>query len=356
MTTICLAIRPSAGVRRYSQVAVRSWRTAATLPSHFVFHHSVEHALRSSDRVPVVALESAIVTHGLPYDTNLEVARRCETAVREAGAVPATTALIDGKIHVGVSDEQLQRLSESAASGHRLATSTKTSRRDIPYILSSKKLGGTTVSATAMIASLAGIDFFATGGVGGVHRGGERTFDISSDLTTLSEFPINIFCSGVKSILSLPLTLEYLETQNVPVYSFAPKGRFPAFYTSQSDLYVTPVEDDASAADIIWTTKNVIAQQPGSLFAVPIPRQYEEEGLAIQKQVEQAVKESVEKGVDQRGKQVTPWLLQRVSELSKGNSLKSNEALVVNNAATAARIAVKYRQLEQHRENDAVGS
>ncbi|CAO1614164.1 unnamed protein product [Parajaminaea phylloscopi] len=351
MKALYPALNLSLGRRTLVTNAARL-RTPPKLPSAFVLQPEVEHALRSSRSPPVVALESTIITHGLPYDTNLEVGRRCEKVIRDAGAIPATIALVGGKIHVGLSDSQLQQLSESAANSERPASSIKTGRRDVPYVLSSKKVGGTTVSATAMIASLAGIDFFATGGIGGVHRGAETTFDVSSDLTTLAQYPINLFCSGAKSILSLPLTLEYLETQNVPVYSFGPKGQFPAFYTSRSGLYATPVESDEAAAQLIWTAKNIVQQQTGSIFAVPIPAQYEEDGLAIQANVEQAVKESIEQGVSQRGKEVTPWLLQRVSELSRGSSLKSNEALVVNNSATAARVAVKHQQLQQETEDD----
>lgn len=181
-----------------------------------------------------------------------------------------------------------------------------------------------------------------------------QAFDISSDLTTLSEVPINLFASGAKSILSLPLTLEYLETLNVPIYSFGAKGEFPAFYTSSSGLFVNAVDSAEHAADVIWTAQNVVRQRSGSLFAVPIPVAFEAQGREIQAHVEQAVKESVQQGVDQRGKEVTPWLLQRVSELSKGKSLTSNEALVVNNAATAAKVAVLSHRLEVQRSNDSV--
>ncbi|PWN29248.1 indigoidine synthase A-like protein [Jaminaea rosea] len=328
-----------------SPSAIRRAANALTsLPRHFVLSEQVRHALSTNQ--PLVALESTIITHGLPASVNLRVAQRCESVIEAAGATPATIALLDGRVHVGLEARQLERLASTAE--HKGERAVKTARRDLAGVLASKGIGGTTVSATAHLASMAGIEFFATGGIGGVHRGAERTFDISSDLTTLSTTPINLFCSGCKSILSLPLTLEYLETQNVPVYSFSsPRGEFPAFYTAKSGLYVSPVPGGAAegAAQLIWNAKRVLREKAGALFAVPIPEEYEEEGKRLQEHVERAVRESVEQGVHQRGKEVTPWLLKRVGELSEGRSLESNEALVVNNSEVAARTAVEYWKL-----------
>ncbi|CAD6890339.1 unnamed protein product [Tilletia laevis] len=311
--------------------------------SRFVrVHESVLAAVAS--RRPCVALESTIITHGLPYPANLRTALACEDAIRKEGAVPATVALLDGIAHVGLDRGQLERIAEAASSG-KTDTRTKlikAGRRDLATVLALGRdtIGGTTVSGTMVLAHHAGIPIFATGGIGGVHRGAESTMDISADLTELSRTPVSVFCSGAKSILSLPLTLEYLETAGVTVTSFHPGGRFPAFYSQDSGLDVTPVRDISHAADIIHASTS-LGLQNGIVFGVPIPDSYAPAAQEIQLAVEQAVRESIEQGIDKRGKEVTPWLLARVSQLTD-KALASNMALVINNSHVAAQTAVRY--------------
>ncbi len=325
----------------------------------------VAHALASGQ--PVVALESTIISHGLPYPQNLETAQAVEQAVRKNGAVPATTALIDGYLHVGLQAKDLEVIAESAikkpaGSGPALNV-VKASRRDLAQVIASGKgtIGGTTVSATMILAHMAGIDIFATGGIGGVHRGGETSMDVSADLTELGRTPVAVFCSGAKSILDIPRTLEYLETQGVSVSAFsrgsslqsARTSDFPAFYTAKSGVSVPRVESEAHAAAVINASLQM-GLTSGMVFGVPIPEQYEAAGLEIQKAVEQAVRESIEQGIDKRGKEVTPWLLARVKQL-KSESVESNVALVVNNAEVAARTAKELSQLRRAIVNGGAG-
>ncbi|CAO1636763.1 unnamed protein product [Sympodiomycopsis kandeliae] len=307
----------------------------------------VEAAIHSKDVGinKIVALESTIITHGMPYPTNLEAAQRVEKAVRSQGAVPATIAVIDGRIKVGLSESELRRVAESPLDKTRKAI--KAGRRELAYVCGQKDIiGGTTVSGTSAVCNLAGIYHFATGGIGGVHRGAESTMDISADLVQLGKAPINIFCSGAKSILDIPRTLEFLETHSVAVYSLNPTGEFPAFFTSKSGHFVPAVSDIDTIARIMTAGKDLDSEQ-ATIWAVPIPSEYEEKGALIQRAVEQAVQESKEQGIDKKGKESTPWLLARVNELTKGESLKSNVELVVNNATWAAKSAVKWAQLEQ---------
>ncbi|KAK0538575.1 hypothetical protein OC842_001268 [Tilletia horrida] len=280
--------------------------------SRFVrIHESVAAALASSR--PCVALESTIITHGLPPPLNLKTALTCEDAIRKEGAVPATIALLDGVAHVGLDRAQLERLAEAATRAKKdKAAVIKASRRDLAPVLAlgAGTIGGTTVSGTMVLAHHAGIPIFATGGIGGVHRGAETTMDISADLTELARTPVSVFCSGAKSILSLPQTLEYLETAGVTVASFHPQGRFPAFYAQDSGLTVTKVCDPLHAAEIIHASAS-LGLGNGIVFGVPIPDSHASAGEEIQKAVEQAVRESVAQGIDKRGKEVTPWLLAR---------------------------------------------
>ena len=316
---------------------------AARLASRLLrVHPSVASALAS--RRPVVALESTIITHGLPYPANLQTALAIEQAVRDQGAVPATTAFLDGTAHVGLDKAQLERLAEVGPQA------TKTSRRDVSSVLAAGRgsVGATTVSGTMILAHLAGIAVFGTGGIGGVHRGGEESMDVSADLSELSRTPVAVFCSGAKSILDIPRTLEYLETLGVSTHTFHPSGQFPAFYSAHSGCQVPVVDSLRDAARLIHANMQ-FDMQSGMVFGVPIPPEFEGAGERIQAIVEQAVQESKELGVDRRGKEVTPWLLKRVGELSEGESVTSNKALVINNVATAAKVA---RELEDLRAID----
>ncbi|PWZ03016.1 hypothetical protein BCV70DRAFT_197250 [Testicularia cyperi] len=310
-----------------------------------VLSPTVRSALTPASSAPVVALESTIITHGLPYPYNLDVAKELEQTIADQGAVPATVALLDGKPLVGLDEHQLERLARCAidpANNHAI----KASRRDIAHVLSkgNSTVGGTTVSGTMILADMAGIPIFATGGIGGVHRGAESTMDISADLTELGRTPVAVFCSGPKSILDIPRTLEVLETFGVAVSTFNASGEFPAFYTSSSGLYVPYAGSDSDAAASIFSNLQ-LGLQSGQVFGNPIPDEWESIGQKIQACVEQAVRESVEQGIDKKGKEVTPWLLKRLSELIP-ESKSSNRALVVNNAKKAARVAVELERIK----------
>ncbi|KAH7916565.1 Indigoidine synthase A like protein-domain-containing protein [Hygrophoropsis aurantiaca] len=302
-------------------------------------HPEVEDALVNNK--PVVALESTIITHGMPYPTSLEMARSVESIVRSTGSIPATIALIGGRVKIGLSDSELARLADQGAN----PGAVKLSRRDIAAAIALKKDGGTTCSSTLIFSALAGIKVFATGGLGGVHRGGENTMDVSADLQELTRCPVGLVSAGVKSILDIGRTLEYLETLGVPVLSYAETNDFPAFYTRKSG-FKSPwhVSDPITAAKILQTHRQ-LGMSNGALFAVPIPEQYEAIGVTLQDAVEQAVSESEELGISTRGKEVTPWLLKRVGELTQGKSLASNVALVENTALVGGQIAMEYSKL-----------
>ncbi|RPD55816.1 indigoidine synthase A-like protein [Lentinus tigrinus ALCF2SS1-6] len=302
-------------------------------------HPEVQDALAHSR--PVVALETTIVTHGMPYPTNRETAESVENNVRKAGAVPATIGLIEGRVKIGLEPRELEHLADVAKNPGVV----KLSRRDLGAAISLKKDGGTTCSTTLILAALAGIKVFATGGLGGVHRGAESTMDISADLHELTRCPLGLVSAGVKSILDIGRTLEYLETLGVPVVSYGPTDDFPAFYSRRSG-FKSPwrIDDPVSAAKILYTHEQ-LGMSNGALFAVPIPEQYESVGEQLQRAVEQAVKESEENGVSRRGKEATPWLLKRVGELTAGKSLASNIALIQNTATVGGQIAVAYAQL-----------
>lgn len=338
--------------RRYA--ARTSPRLSRTLRSRSFVTLSAEVADALARRQPVVALESTIVSHGLPYPRNLEAATQVEAMVRQSGAIPATTALIDGQALVGLDAAQLARLAEPPAAQD--PRPIKTSRRDIARVLAGGQgaVGGTTVSGTMVLAHAANIPIFATGGIGGVHRGGHNSMDVSADLAELGRTPVAVFCSGAKSILDIPRTLEYLETQGVAVSAFRQASQhatrlnypsssswakdlstttaFPSFYTAASDRQVPLVHSPGHAASIIAASQR--AQLGGMVFGVPIPTEHEM-GSEIVAVVEQAVRESVELGIDVSGKDATPWLLKRVKELCPA-SVDSNVALVTNNAKLAA--------------------
>lgn len=277
----------------------------------------------------VVALESTLITHGLPYPTNLETALSMEKAVREAGAVPATVAVLKGKLTVGLSIDEIERLAKAKEGDVR-----KCSRRDFPIVIGLGQDGATTVAGTMIAAHMAGIRVFATGGIGGVHRG--HPFDVSADLQELGRTPVAVVCSGAKSILDLPLTLEYLETQGVPVIGYQTDS-LPAFYTRESGLAVDVRIDSAAQVAQIIRAASEIGAQHGILIGVSVPDGYELDGQIAEQAIAQAVREADEQHVT--GKLITPFVLARVAQLTGDKSKRANIALLVNNARVAARIA-----------------
>jgi pseudouridine-5'-phosphate glycosidase len=279
---------------------------------------------------PVVALESTIISHGMPYPSNLETARAVEAVVRRQGAVPATIAIIDGELRAGLDDASLDRLGNDG-------NVVKASGRDLAAVMVCRGSAGTTVSATMRIADLAGIPIFATGGIGGVHRGAEATFDISADLTELGRTGTAVVCAGVKSILDIPKTLEYLETQRVPVIAFG-TDEFPAFFTRKSGQRIDHRFDTPQEIAEAILIHHRLGSGTGLVIANPIPEADALDPAVIDGTIADAVREAAERGIG--GKALTPFLLSRINEMSEGVSLRSNIALVRNNADLAARIAV----------------
>ena len=279
---------------------------------------------------PVLALESTIISHGMPYPQNLETARLCEAEARKHGVEPATVAIIHGKLCAGLTDEELEYL---AKAGPKVA---KASRRDLPILAARGADGATTVAATMIVAAMAGIHVFATGGIGGVHRGAEVTMDISADLEELARTPVAVVCAGAKSILDLGLTLEYLETKGVPVLGYRTE-KLPAFYTDESDFKVDYRMDSPEEIAAAITAQRDMGYPGGMLITNPIPHQYAMPKDVIDAAINQALAEAKEQGV--KGKATTPFLLARVCELTGGESLKSNIKLVLNNVALGAQIA-----------------
>lgn len=295
-------------------------------------------------RQPVVALESALITHGFDYPANLHIARRIETAVREVDVVPATIALVDGEPHVGLSDEDLLRLASSASSDRpKPKRPIKVSLRDLPIALARGSSGGTTVAATAHLAHLAGIQVLCTGGIGGVHR--DLPQDISADLTALGSLPLVFVCSGAKSILDLRATLEVLESKGVPVIGYGTKV-FPAFYNRQSGFNVdVSVDTPGQVVDLVQM-RNKLELKTGLLICVPVP-----EGAALaQLETESAIRQATEEAKDAgvTGKDLTPFLLKRIVALTDGKARDANEALLLNNARVAAHIARALVDVESH--------
>ncbi len=296
--------------------------------SYLAVSSEVREALRTGKGV--VALESTIITHGMPFPQNLEMARRVEAVVRAHGAVPATIAIMDGKMRAGLLDADLERL---AREGGKAA---KASRRDVAALLASGALAGTTVATTMQIAHLAGIKVFATGGIGGVHRGAESTFDISADLEELARTPVAVVCAGAKAILDLPKTLEVLETNGVPVIGYR-SDAFPAFWTRDSGYPVDHrLDEPAAIARLI--TLQVELGLGGVLIANPIPEDAALDAGMIGARIREAIADAEAQGVTRKA--LTPFLLRRIFELTGGKSLAANIALVENNAALAADIAV----------------
>ena len=279
---------------------------------------------------PVVALESTIISHGMPYPQNVETALAVEQVIRDHGAVPATIAMIGGRLKVGLSKEEITYL------GQKGLEVIKASRRDLAVLVSKKADGATTVATTMMIAAMAGVSVFATGGIGGVHRGAEVTMDISADLEELASTPVMVVCAGAKSILDLGLTLEYLETKGVPVIGYGTK-ELPAFYTRESGFGVDYRMDTPEEIASAFAVKRELNLAGGMLVTNPIPEEYSMPRDVISAAIDRAVAEAAEKGI--HGKETTPFLLAKIKELTGGDSLDSNIALVKNNAALAAEIA-----------------
>ena len=279
---------------------------------------------------PVVALESTIISHGMPYPQNVETALRVEQTIPDNGAVPATIAIIGGKLKAGLSREEIEHL------GRKGLEVTKASRRDLPVLIARGADGATTVATTMIIAAMAGIKVFATGGIGGVHRGAETTMDISADLEELAQTPVMVVCAGAKSILDLGLTLEYLETKGVPVIGFG-TDELPAFYTRKSGFGVDYRIDTEQELAYVFNAKLKMGLKGGMLVTNPIPECYSMNPDYINKVIDEAVKEAETLGI--HGKALTPFLLAKVAEKTDGESLASNIQLVLNNAALAARTA-----------------
>lgn len=284
----------------------------------------------------VVALESTIISHGMPYPQNVETALRVEQTIRDHGAVPATIAVIGGKLKAGCTPDEIEYL------GKKGQAVTKASRRDLPVLIARGEDGATTVTTTMIIAAMAGIRVFATGGIGGVHRGAQQTFDISADLEELAQTPVMVICAGAKSILDLGLTLEYLETKGVPVIGYG-TDELPAFYTRQSGFGVDYRIDTPEELASVFQAKLDCGLMGGMLVTNPIPEQYSMPRDVINHAIDQALREADEQGI--RGKRTTPFLLARVKELTGGDSLAANIQLVLNNARLAARTAVALSRL-----------
>ena len=294
---------------------------------------SLEVAEALASGKPVVALESTIISHGMPYPKNVETAAAVEDIVREAGAIPATIAILGGRLKVGLSADEIQHL------GKQGTNVIKCSRRDLPFVTARKEDGATTVAATMIIAAMAGIRVFATGGIGGVHRGVQETMDISADLEELARTSVAVVCAGIKSVLDIGRTLEYLETKGVPVVGFG-TDTLPAFYTRESgfgvDYRVDTAAEVAAAMNIKWD----MGLEGGMVVAVPIPEEHALDSDEIDGVIDEAITEMQRQGIT--GKDTTPFLLARIAERTGGRSLEANIQLVKNNARVAAEIAVEY--------------
>lgn len=285
--------------------------------------HEVSCALNRNK--PVVALESSVIAQGLPSPVNVETALAMEQAVKDAGAVPATIGILDGKVRVGLTEDEIKKLGKGGAA--------KLAVRDIPYALAKKIDGGTTVSATMRIAATAGIPIMSTGGIGGVHRGASETFDISADLWEMIRTPIIVVCSGAKAVLDIQATAEWLETHCVPLYGFK-TSELPAFYSVSTGISVPKVDNACELDEILKLSGSAVGARSATIVTVPVPKSDE---ISVAEHISKAVSEAAEKGI--KGKDLTPYLLGRVGELTDGKSIKANIALLKNNAKVAAEIA-----------------
>ena len=297
---------------------------------------SPEVAAAIAEGRPVVALESTIISHGMPYPQNVETALKVESIIRENGAVPATIAILGGRLKAGLTPEEIEYL------GKKGLDVTKASRRDLAVLVSRKEDGATTVTTTMMIAYMAGIRIFATGGIGGVHRGAQTTMDISADLEELAQTPVMVVCAGAKSILDLGLTLEYLETHGVPVIGYGTK-ELPAFYTRKSGFGVDYELDSPQELAAAFKASMDMGLKGGMLVTNPIPEEYSMDPAVINKAIDEAIAQANAQGI--HGKESTPFLLAKVKELTGGDSLDSNIQLVFNNARLAAKTAAELCKL-----------
>jgi len=305
-----------------------------TFSDYLDIHPDVEDAIK--DKKPIVALESTIISHGMPYPKNVETALMVEEAVRSNGAIPATIAIINGRLKVGLTNEEIEFLATNEGI-------KKVSRRDLAITVAQKQSGSTTVASTMIIANLAKIVVFATGGIGGVHRGGENTLDISADLEELANTNVCVVCAGAKAILDLGLTLEYLETKGVPVIGYK-TSELPAFYSSESGYDVDYKIDSTLEIAKILKTKWDLPIDGGVLVTNPIPVAFELETSIMNEAINQAIIEADNENIT--GKKITPFLLSKVNEITQGKSLDANIKLIQNNADLAAKIALHYSKLE----------
>lgn len=305
------------------------------MKKYLQIHPEVQAALSANK--PVVALESTIISHGMPYPQNIETAKQVEAIIRENGAIPATIGILNGKMKVGLTEEELNYMGKGT-------DILKVSRRDLPFVLAKKYNGATTVASTMIIAALAGINVFATGGIGGVHRGAQETFDISADLMELAHTNVAVVCAGAKSILDIGLTLEYLETHGVPVVGFETDD-FPAFFTRKSGFSVDYRVDSAMELAQAMKAKWDLNLQGGLVIGNPIPKDYEMDNTIIDKAILDALHEAEE--LDIKGKEITPFLLSKIKSITEGKSLEANIQLVFHNAKIGAQIANAYSKLEQ---------
>ena len=331
-------LNPTAGSGSFG----RSWgrkRGADAVLGSVQLAPDVAEAVRR--RGPVVALESTIISHGMPYPDNLAMAREVEAIVRANGATPATIAIVDGVPRVGLTDDQLARLAKLGPSA------LKVSRRDVASCIARGATGATTVSATMLLAHRAGVEIFVTGGVGGVHRDGQNTMDVSADLTELGKTPVCVVCAGAKSVLDIPRTLEYLETQGACVLGYG-VDEFPAFFTRKSGCAAPGRVDTAREAAAVVKAGRRLGLG-GTVLAVPIPAEHEADGATSERAIERALAEAKEVGIS--GNASTPFLLKRIRELTGGKSLESNVALVKNNARVGARVAVELAGLDARNED-----
>jgi pseudouridine-5'-phosphate glycosidase len=303
------------------------------LETYLSFSPEVEQALQNKQ--PVLALESTIISHGMPYPQNVETALAVEEVVKQEGVVPATMAVLDGKLCIGLSHKQIETLGN-------LRNVTKVSLRDLPYVVSQRLPGSTTVATTMRMASMAGISVFATGGIGGVHRGAENNMDISADLTEMGQTSVAIVSAGVKSILDIGLTLEYLETLGVPVVTFGQK-EFPSFYSSKSKFRSPMQLNDVPSLALLLKSKWEMGLEGAILIANPVPAAYEIDAQTMEKYIEDALAAAGSLNIE--GKDVTPFLLKTIAENTQGESLQANIALIKNNALLGARLAKAYSGL-----------
>ncbi|QOS97698.1 pseudouridine-5'-phosphate glycosidase [Brevibacterium sp. JNUCC-42] len=301
------------------------------MKNYLTFTEEVTHALEN--KLPIVALETTIISHGMPYPQNIEMAKKVEQIIRDNGAVPATIGIMDGKIKIGLNDQELEEFATNKSV-------EKVSRRDFPYVLATGKIGATTVAGTMIAAELAGIEMFATGGIGGVHRDGEVTWDVSADLTELANTSVAVVCAGCKSILDIGRTLEYLETQGVPVVGYK-TDEFPSFYSRKSGYGVDYKLDTPDSVAAVMDMKWKLGMHGGMVISNPVPEEAALPYDQIESVILQALAEAKENNI--AGKKVTPFLLSKVKELTAGKSLETNIALVYHNAEVAAKVAVAFK-------------